>query len=93
MKTVTITEFRKNIFRMADEAVAKGETLEIKRPGGRLIVTGEATKPAENRRAKIERLLARTPSPEWEGFDLSLENIDGAGAGHWTWHGESEVDR
>ncbi len=51
MKTVTLTEFRKNIFRMVDEAVSTGEPIVIDRNGARVIIRGEKKPPRPRKNA------------------------------------------
>jgi hypothetical protein len=92
MKTVTLTEFRKNIFRMVDEAVATGEPIVIDRNGARVVIRGEKRpKETEDERAERWRKFWASP-PEVDG-DLSLDEIEEAGEAYWRWDGESELDR
>jgi hypothetical protein len=92
MKTVTLTEFRKNIFRMVDEAVATGEPIVIDRNGARVVIRGEkrATETEEERAERWRKFWASPP--EVDG-DLSLDEIEEAGEAYWRWDGESELNR
>ncbi|MEO8927030.1 MAG: type II toxin-antitoxin system Phd/YefM family antitoxin [Caulobacteraceae bacterium] len=91
MKTVTITEFRKNLFHMVDEALATGEPIEIKRKGGRVVLRGERESEIERRAEKFDRFMARPTPPGWEGADLSVEALS-AGEPYWVWDEEPEPD-
>jgi len=98
MKEVTITELRRNIFQLIDEALATGEPLVVSRKGRRLILAGEtpAFPPVESEEQREERwrkFWAEPPPPGWEGYDLSFETLDGALKADWQWDGEPELDR
>ena len=95
MKTVTITEFRRNLFQLVDEALATGEPIEIRRKGGRVVVRGEGEAEDEGeafRRAEMwRRFWASPPPPGWENLDLSYEEIQRASELSWTWDEEPEL--
>jgi prevent-host-death family protein len=94
MKQVTLTELRRNIFRLIDEALATGEPIVVKRRGRTVTLVPEAV---EARRGKLApddeegwaKFWAEPPPPGWEACDLSLDALNGA----WKWDGEPELDR
>jgi hypothetical protein len=91
MKTVTLTEFRKNIFRLVDEAIATGEPIVMNRKGARVVVRGAkgSTETAEERAERWKRFWASPP----EVFeDISLEEIEEAGESYWHWDEGPELD-
>lgn len=98
MKTVTITELRRNIFRLIDETLETGEALVLNRKGQRVVLSRE-TPPAptaetpEEREDRWRRFWAEPPPPGWEDLDLSFETLDRAIKEHWRWDGEAELDR
>jgi antitoxin (DNA-binding transcriptional repressor) of toxin-antitoxin stability system len=88
MKTVTLTELRKNLFRLVDEVLETGEPLVIDRKGGRLVIKGEPRPTAEEEAARAERwrkFWAEPPPPGWEGVDTSLEALDKDKEADWRW--------
>jgi prevent-host-death family protein len=95
MKTVTITELRRNIFQLIDEALETGEPIVVHRKGRRVTLRGEepsaATAETEEERAERWRKFWAEPSEIQE--DLSLEDIEAAGEAYWRWDEESELDR
>jgi Antitoxin Phd_YefM, type II toxin-antitoxin system len=92
MKTVTLTEFRKNIFRMVDEAVATGEPIVIDRNGARVVIRSEK-RPTETDEERAERWRKFWASPPEIHEDLSLDDIRKAREAYWKWDGEPELDR
>lgn len=89
MKVITLTELRKNIFRLADETLDSGEPLLIERNGRRLRL--EEDKPATamlSVQEQWERYKALPPSADMPS--LSFEEIEDSG---WTWDEEPELDR
>jgi hypothetical protein len=92
MKTVTLTEFRKNIFRMVDEAVTTGEPIVIDRNGARVVIRGEK-RPSETEEERAERWRKFWATPPEIDGDLSLDEIEEAGEAYWRWNGESELNR
>jgi antitoxin (DNA-binding transcriptional repressor) of toxin-antitoxin stability system len=96
MKEVTITELRRNIFQLIDEALATGEPLVIRRKGRRVVMRRDPSEPpqiaeTETERRERWRRFWSTPSPIKE--DLSLEDIEAAGEAYWRWNEEPEPDR
>jgi antitoxin (DNA-binding transcriptional repressor) of toxin-antitoxin stability system len=85
MKEVTLTELRRNIFRLIDEALATGESIVVKRKGHTVKVVPERAdrrgeRPAPNDKEAWARFWA-TPSEIQE--DLTLEEIEAAGEAYW----------
>jgi hypothetical protein len=83
MKTVTITELRRNIFRLIDEALETGEPIVLDRKSKRLVLSREtpASPTAETEDEREERwrkFWAEPPPPGWENVDLSFETLDRA---------------
>ena len=85
MKEVTLTELRRNIFRLVDEAIATGEPIVVKRKGQRLVIGPE--RPLTKEHAVDARLEARwrnffdSPAEIEEG--LTLQEIEEAGEAYW----------
>ena len=93
MKTVTITEFRKNIFRMVDETLATGEAIEIKRKGGRVVLTAEqAPASVAEKRAERWKRFWESPPVLSVGGELSAEDIRQLREDYWHWDEEPELD-
>lgn len=93
MKTVTITEFRKNIFQMVDEALATGEAIEIKRKGGRVMLTAEdASASAAEKRAERWKQFWESPPDLALGGDMSVEDFRKERESYWHWDEEPELD-
>lgn len=92
MTEVTLTELRKDLFRLADAALA-GEPVVIRRKGRRLVLREEVDGPAEEdagetaeeraHRERMERFWASPPPPDATG--LELEDMDLSD--HWDWSG------
>jgi len=98
MKTVTITELRRNIFRLIDETLETGEPLALNRKGKRVVLSLEtpASPTAETEEEREERwrkFWAEPPPPGWEDYDLSFETLDRASKEYWQWDGEPELNR
>lgn len=91
MKTVTITEFRRNLFQLVDEALATGEPIEIRRNGRRVVVRGEGEGEA-SRRAEMWRRFWESPPLLGRGGDLGVEDIRRESEAYWRWEGEAELD-
>ena len=95
MKTVTITELRRNIFRLIDETLETGEPIMLNRKGKRLVLSPERG-PMDSagtdavREARWRNFWA-TPSEIQE--DLTLEEIEAAGEAYWRWSDEPEPAR
>jgi prevent-host-death family protein len=94
MKTVTLTEFRKNIFRLVDEAVATGEPIVIDRNGARVVIRSEkrSTETEEERAERWRKFWVSPPDMDLGG-DLTPHDIREARAAYWKWDGEPELDR
>jgi hypothetical protein len=93
MKTVTITEFRKNIFRMVDEALATGEPIEIKRKSGRVVLTAEDTPSSvAEKRAERWKRFWESPPDLTLGGDMSVEDFRKEREAYWRWDEEPELD-
>jgi len=93
MKTVTITEFRKNIFRMIDETLATGEAIVVDRKGARVVIRGEP-KSDETQAERDEcwaRFWAEPPRPG--SRDFTVEEFNRWSASSWEWDEEPELDR
>jgi hypothetical protein len=95
MKVVTLTEFRKNLFRLVDEVLETGEPIVIDRKGGRLVVRGEAPLTTSEEAARAEkwrRFWASPPPPCWDNVDLSPEDIREAREEGSRWNKATEQD-
>ncbi|MEI9963797.1 MAG: type II toxin-antitoxin system Phd/YefM family antitoxin [Caulobacteraceae bacterium] len=92
MKTVSITEFRKNIFRLTEDALATGEPIVIQRKDGSLLLRPHRRSTAAERRAQWRRFAASAPAPG-NAPDLSPEDIHREREAYWTWDEEPEIDR
>ena len=99
MKEVTLTELRRNIFRLVDEALATGEPIVVRRKGRRMVLrdeeaaTVEPAETEEERAARWRKFWAEPPPPGWENYDLSFETLDRASKEYWQWDGEPELDQ
>jgi len=85
MKTVTITELRRNIFRLIDESLATGEPIVLNRKGKRVVLGPETTAPAvvETEAEREERWRKFWAEPSEIKEDLTLEEIETAGESYW----------
>jgi antitoxin (DNA-binding transcriptional repressor) of toxin-antitoxin stability system len=96
MKTVTITELRRNIFRLIDESLATGEPIVLNRKGKRVVLRPDTAAPAVETEAEREERLRKfweePPPPGWEDCDLSVEALKAARREYWQWDQESELD-
>ncbi|MGI8841712.1 MAG: type II toxin-antitoxin system Phd/YefM family antitoxin [Caulobacteraceae bacterium] len=93
MKTVTITEFRKNIFQMIDEALATGEAIEIRRKGGKVVVSAEeAPLGVAEKRAERWKRFWESPPVLSVGGDLSAGDVRRAREEYWHWDEEPELN-
>jgi|HubBroStandDraft_1064217.scaffolds.fasta_scaffold45446_2 hypothetical protein len=86
MKEVTLTELRRNIFRLVDEALETGEPIVFSRRGERVIIRPD--RPMSHAEATEAWLDARwrqkfgdAPSEINEG--LTLQEIEEAGEAYW----------
>jgi prevent-host-death family protein len=94
MKQVTMTELRRNLFRLVDEALETGEPIVVKRKGRAVKLIPEAVNARSGKLAPDDeegwaKFWAEPPPPGWEDYDLSLEALDSA----WKWDGEPELDK
>jgi hypothetical protein len=95
MKHVTVTELRRNIFRLLDETIATGEPIVVNRKGRKLILRTERPRDAESEGERAElwrKFWEEPPPPGWESIDLSLEDIKAARTEYWHWDQEPELD-
>ncbi|HEY2709852.1 MAG TPA: type II toxin-antitoxin system Phd/YefM family antitoxin [Caulobacteraceae bacterium] len=97
MKTVTITELRRNIFRLIDETLETGEPIVLNRKGRRLVLKGDsgvspgaAEVSDADHEAKWRKFWAE---PSEINENLSLEQIEAAGEAYWRWSENPELDR
>ena len=92
MPKITLTELRKDLFRLADKALETGEPVVIER-NGRTMVLMEAGQPFEHapKQSHAERMKAffASPSP-FPPMDLSFEDMEDAG--HWFWSPDDALD-
>ena len=99
MKTVTITELRRNIFRLIDESLETGEPILLHRKGKRVVLGPEtaaaaaAVETEAEREERWRRFWAEPPPPGMEDVDLSFETLDRAVKEYWRWDGEPELDQ
>lgn len=85
MKEVTLTELRRNIFQLVDEALETGDPIIVKRKGRTVKVMPQPSdwrseRPAPNDEDGWAKFWA-TPSEIQE--DLTLEEIEAAGEAYW----------
>ncbi|MGH6986644.1 MAG: hypothetical protein ACRED9_07385 [Caulobacteraceae bacterium] len=93
---MTITELRRNIFRLVDEALATGEPIVFRRRGRRMILRsegGESSAAAEHDEERDERWRRFWAAPAEIHEDLSLEEIESAGETYWRWRAGPDPDR
>jgi hypothetical protein len=94
MKAVTLTEFRKNLFRLVAEALETGEPIVINRKGRRLVIKGDAAPAVGEAQAERWRRFWAEPTPRgWEKVDLSLEALDQDREADWRWDKDPELER
>ncbi len=96
MKTVTMSELRRNLFRLVDEAVATGEAIVVERKGARVVIRGEgkaATETQEEEDARWARFWAEPPRPGFENGDFTVEEFNRESAASWHWDEEPELDQ
>ncbi|NBB15850.1 hypothetical protein GVN21_10835 [Caulobacter sp. SLTY] len=86
MTKITLTELRKDLFRLADRALETGEPVVIER-NGRTMVLMEAGKPFERAgkltHAEKVRAFWKT-KPPFPPMNLSLEEMEGGGGYDWS---------
>jgi antitoxin (DNA-binding transcriptional repressor) of toxin-antitoxin stability system len=94
MKEVTLTELRRNIFRLVDEALATGEPIVVKRKGQRVLIGPD--QPPTKEPAVDAWLQARWrnyfDSPAEIEEDLTLEEIEAAGEAYWQLRPNPDAD-
>jgi hypothetical protein len=95
MKEVTLTELRRNIFRLVDEALETGEPIVVKRKGRTVtlapdVVVRQRGRPAPDDKEGWARFWAE---PSEIDENLSLEEINSAVQSYWRWDGEPELDQ
>jgi antitoxin (DNA-binding transcriptional repressor) of toxin-antitoxin stability system len=85
MKEVTLTELRRNIFRLVDEALATGEPIVVKRKGQRVLI-------GPDRAPTKEQAVDAWLEARWRNFfdspaeieeGLTLDEIEEAGEAYW----------
>jgi prevent-host-death family protein len=83
--TVTITEFRKNVFDLVERAL-KGELIEVSHKGKLVRLTPEP----EHRKSKLARLVSRgTVIGSFEELEAAQQNLSAEIREGWEkkWHG------
>lgn len=95
MKEVTLTELRRNIFRLVDEALETGEPIVVRRKGRTVTLAPDGAprrsgRPAPGDEEAWAKFWAE-PSEIQE--DLSLDEINAAVRSYWRWDEEPELDR
>jgi len=86
MKEVTLTELRRNIFRLVDETLATGVPIVVNRKGERVIIKPDRPMPHEEAtyawlEARWRHKFGDTLSEIEEG--LTLQEIEEAGEAYW----------
>lgn len=89
MGKISLTELRKDLFRLADKSLETGEPVVIER-NGRTMVLMEAGKafehaPVQTHAERMEAFFAQ-PSP-FPPFDYDPDDNS-----HWTWSPDDNVD-
>jgi antitoxin (DNA-binding transcriptional repressor) of toxin-antitoxin stability system len=94
MKEVTLTELRRNIFRLVDEVLETGEPIVVKRKGQRLLVGPD--RPMTKAQAADAWLEARWrnyfDSPAEIEENLTLQEIEEAGEAYWQPSADTDAD-
>lgn len=88
MNELTITEMRKDLFRIIDQMIERGEAIRIRR--GKVSVELTPTviaKPADRltRAERFDRMMALGPRPGSENGDYDLSDDS-----HWEWDPQSK---
>jgi prevent-host-death family protein len=94
MKQVTMTELRRNLFRLVDEALETGEPIIVNRKGHTMTLVPQGVSPQRRKLAPDDeegwaKFWAEPAPPGWENSDLSLDALNAA----WKWDGGSKLDR
>ncbi len=94
MKEVTLTELRRNIFRLVDEALATGEPIVVKRKGRTVTLAPDAaTQPSGRPAPDDEEGWAKFwAQPSEIKEDLSLDELNEASRAYWRWDEEPELE-
>jgi prevent-host-death family protein len=92
MKQVTITELRRNIFRLIDEALETGEPIVLNRKGRRVVLQGDPAVSAETEAARQARWRKFWATPSEIQENLTLEEIEAAGEAYWRMNETPELD-
>lgn len=80
MATITLTEFRKNIFKMVDQVIETGEPLYLTRRGRPIVL--ELVKPAgRSLQQEYDAYMALGVREDAADFDAG----DLADTSHWEW--------
>lgn len=88
MTAVTLTEFRKNIFKMVDRLIETGEPLYLTRRGRPIIL--ELVKPAEQTpQQEYDAYMALGVREDASDFDAG----DPANDSHWEWNPDPKPPR
>ena len=91
MKTVTITELRRNIFRLIDESLETGEPILLNRRGRRVVLRPDTASPVvETEAERQERWRKFWAEPSEIKEELTLEEIETAGESYWRLSGTPE---
>lgn len=90
MPKITLTDLRKDLFRLADKALETGEPVIIERNGRTMVLMEAGTAfehapPAQTYAERFEAFLA-SPSP-FPPFDYDPEDNS-----HWTWSPDDALD-
>jgi antitoxin (DNA-binding transcriptional repressor) of toxin-antitoxin stability system len=101
MTSVTMTELRRDIFRLIDEALKTGEPIAVSRKGRRIVLRVEKATPVseiaheteEERAERWRKFWAEPPPPGWEDLDLSLEELNRASKEYWAWGAEAKLNK
>lgn len=88
MTSVTLTEFRKNIFRMVDRVIETGEPLYLTRRGRPIVL--ELVKPAgQTLQQEYDAYMALGVREDAGDFDAG----DPADSSHWEWNPDPKPSR
>lgn len=88
MTTMTLTEFRKNIFKMVDRLIETGEPLYLTRRGRPIVL--ELVKPAgQTLQQEYDTYMALGVREDASDFDAG----DPADKSHWEWDPDPKLSR
>ena len=91
MTEVTLTEFRKDLFRLIDEMVATGRPLRIRRRGKTIDLTARTpgkTGPELSPEERYDAYMALGPREGWEDCPNDIDT----NKSHWTWDPDTKFD-